>query len=95
VAAWYYGSGLYHFVFVALADADTSRNLAAATAYHADATGCELMANYFAMGGYAAFIWPSYALSVLTLAGLAVWSLRANWRAHDMLRRIETQDKIA
>ena len=29
------------------------------------------MNNYFAMGGYAAFVWPAYALSALVMLGLA------------------------
>ncbi|MES1150942.1 MAG: heme exporter protein CcmD [Dongia sp.] len=28
------------------------------------------MSDYFAMGGYAAFIWPSYALAVVLLIGV-------------------------
>ena len=51
------------------------------------------MADYLAMGGYAAFVWPSYALSVIVLAGLAAWTLWTNRRARDMLCRMETQGK--
>jgi heme exporter protein D len=51
------------------------------------------MAHYLAMGGYAAFVWPAYALSVIVLAGLAAWTLWANRRARDMLRRLEAQGK--
>ena len=29
---------------------------------------------FFEMGGYAAFVWPSYALTLLVLAGQAGWS---------------------
>lgn len=29
---------------------------------------------FFEMGGYAAFVWPSYALTLAVLAGLAAWS---------------------
>ena len=49
------------------------------------------MTHYLAMGGYAAFVWPAYALSVIVLAGLAVWTLQASRRACDMLRRMEAQ----
>jgi heme exporter protein D len=33
------------------------------------------MSDFFAMGGYAAFVWPAYAMSVLGLGGAAtaVW----------------------
>jgi heme exporter protein D len=34
------------------------------------------LAAYFAMGGYAAFVWPAYGLSAITLGGLAGWSWR-------------------
>lgn len=33
-------------------------------------------AGYFAMGGYAAFIWPSYGLAVVLLVGLFLLSVR-------------------
>ena len=38
------------------------------------------MSAFFAMGGYAAFIWPAYAISALALAGM-VWRCWAAWRA--------------
>ncbi len=31
--------------------------------------------NFFAMGGYARFVWPAYAVAALVLLGLLVWSL--------------------
>jgi heme exporter protein D len=34
------------------------------------------VSQYFAMGGYAAFIWPSYALAVLLLVGVFVLAAR-------------------
>jgi heme exporter protein D len=33
------------------------------------------MAAYFAMGGYARFVWPAYAVAALVLLGLLFWSL--------------------
>jgi heme exporter protein D len=42
--------------------------------------------SYFAMGGYAAFIWPSYALAAILLVGvflLAMRRLQAAERALD------------
>ena len=38
------------------------------------------MNNFFAMGGYAAFIWPAYGVSVLALVAM-VWQSVAAWRA--------------
>lgn len=31
--------------------------------------------EFFHMGGYAAFVWPSFAVWALVMAGLAVWCL--------------------
>jgi len=36
------------------------------------------MSGFFAMGGYAVFLWPAYALTLLALLG-NIWSAR---RAH-------------
>ena len=41
------------------------------------------MANFFAMGGYAVFVWPAYAISVLVL-GVAIG---LSWQAHARARR--------
>jgi heme exporter protein D len=40
------------------------------------------MSDYWAMGGYALYVWPAYGLSALVMAGLAF----AAWRG---LRRKE------
>jgi heme exporter protein D len=50
------------------------------------------MMQFLAMGGYAAFVWPSYGLSIIVLAGLTVWSLRAHRQAREALRRVETKE---
>jgi len=36
------------------------------------------LAAYFAMGGYAGFVWPAYAIAAAVLGGLALQS----WRRH-------------
>ena len=38
------------------------------------------MSGFFAMGGYAAFIWPAYGVSALALIA-AAWQCWAAWRA--------------
>jgi heme exporter protein D len=38
------------------------------------------MSAFFAMGGYAAFIWPAYGVSALGLIAM-VWQSWAAWRA--------------
>ena len=41
------------------------------------------MSAFFAMGGYAAFVWPAYGVAALGLAGIAI----ASWRALRKQRR--------
>lgn len=38
------------------------------------------MSSFFAMGGYGAFIWPAYGISLLALAAM-VWQSWSAWRA--------------
>ena len=38
------------------------------------------MSGFFAMGGYATFIWPAYGISALALL-VTVWQCWAAWRA--------------
>ena len=38
------------------------------------------MSAFFAMGGYADFIWPAYGVSALALLAM-VWQSWAAWRA--------------
>lgn len=46
------------------------------------------MHEFFAMGGYAAFVWPAYGLTLLALA----WNLWLPVRAYRKLRRELAQD---
>jgi heme exporter protein D len=48
------------------------------------------IAEYFAMGGYAWFVWPAYAVALAVLGGLAIHSwhrYRASCTALDRLQR--------
>lgn len=47
------------------------------------------MAEFFAMGGYAEFVWPSYAASALGLAGLTLYVARRNARVRTELARLQ------
>ena len=41
------------------------------------------MSEFFAMGGYAGFVWPAYAITAAVLGGMCVrvvWSLRRTRR---------------
>jgi heme exporter protein D len=46
--------------------------------------------TFFDMGGYAAFVWPAYGISVVALIVLAVLSLRQMRRAE---RRVALSEK--
>ena len=37
------------------------------------------MNEFFAMGGYGAFIWPAYGVSALAIGGAIIWTL-VSWR---------------
>jgi heme exporter protein D len=41
---------------------------------------------YFAMGGYAIYVWPAYALTAAVLGGLTLYSWR---RYRDSIRSLE------
>jgi heme exporter protein D len=41
------------------------------------------------MGGYAAFVWPAYGVSVLLLGAAAAWTWRAYRRALAQLAALE------
>ena len=43
------------------------------------------MAQFFAMGGYARFVWPAYGAGVIVLAGLLVHSIVGYRRAQRAL----------
>jgi heme exporter protein D len=38
------------------------------------------MSSFWTMGGYAAFIWPAYAVSAIGLLVATVWTLKS-WRS--------------
>ena len=38
------------------------------------------MSNFFAMGGYAAFIWPAYGVSAMALVAM-IWQSWSAWRS--------------
>jgi len=41
--------------------------------------------TFFEMGGYAAFVWPAYGVSVVALAAFALWSWREMKRAERLV----------
>jgi heme exporter protein D len=48
-----------------------------------------MIAQFLAMGGYAAFVWPSYGLSAIGLAAALVLTLSAYRRARARLAELE------
>ncbi len=46
------------------------------------------MSEFLAMGGYAAFVWPSYALAAFIVIGLLISSLRSMRRNEKMADRV-------
>jgi heme exporter protein D len=49
------------------------------------------VATYFAMGGYAIYVWPAYALAALVLGGLALFSWRRYRASVRNLDRLQQQ----
>lgn len=51
------------------------------------------MSEFFAMGGYGAFVWPSYVVALAILLGLTAWSLRAHARVRAELKALEERTR--
>lgn len=49
------------------------------------------LADFIAMGGFAGFVWPAYAIAALVLVGLLVVSWHQLRQAKEMLRRYDSQ----
>jgi heme exporter protein D len=49
------------------------------------------LADFFAMGGYAGFVWPAYGIAALVLIGLLTVSWYQLRQAREMLRRYDSQ----
>ncbi len=49
------------------------------------------MSGFWAMGGYAIYVWPAYGISLAGLATAAGLTLRAYARAKAALARLERQ----
>jgi heme exporter protein D len=50
----------------------------------------QTLADFFAMGGYAGFIWPAYGIAALVLIGLLAVSLHQLRGAREALRHYES-----
>jgi heme exporter protein D len=49
------------------------------------------MSGFFAMGGYAAFIWPTYGLAAFVMLGLIGWTMRRHARAAKLVADLEAR----
>ena len=47
------------------------------------------MSGFWAMGGYAIYVWPAYGISLLGLAAAALLTIRAYQRAKAQLAALE------
>ena len=45
--------------------------------------------SWFAMGGYAGFVWPAYGVAAIVLGGLALVSWRRHRRSSAALARLQ------
>ena len=50
------------------------------------------MANFFAMGGYAVFVWPAYAITIVVLSAAIALSLQAYAQARRTVRQLEEEE---
>lgn len=48
------------------------------------------MSAFFAMDGYAVFVWPAYGLTLLGMVGLIGLAVRRRKAAETRLKRLET-----
>jgi heme exporter protein D len=51
------------------------------------------MNHFFAMGGYAAYVWPAYGVSFIGIASAVVLTIRSYTRAKARLARIEAESE--
>jgi heme exporter protein CcmD len=50
------------------------------------------MSAYFAMDGYAAFVWPAYALTFVGVGGLIGLAIKRRRDAEARLKRLEAEE---
>ena len=50
------------------------------------------MTDFFAMGGYAAYVWPAYGATALVIAGLSLWIWRRGQALKKRLAEYETAE---
>ena len=56
-----------------------------------DEISMSALEQWFAMGGYAAFVWPAYGLAAIVLGALSLCSWQRHRRSVAMLTRLQRQ----
>ncbi len=51
----------------------------------------DALSHWFAMGGYAGYVWPAYAIAVAVLGGIGVQSWWRHRASADALERLQQQ----
>ncbi len=49
------------------------------------------MSEYLSMGGYAVYVWPSYAVTILVGLVMGLHSLRRYRRMRDLVKKLERE----
>jgi heme exporter protein D len=49
------------------------------------------MADFFSMGGYGAYVWPSYGLCAVTMLALLIFSLRSLKTTENTFERLKSE----
>lgn len=49
------------------------------------------MSEFFAMGGYAAYVWPAYAVTLFAGVAMGLHSFRRFRRAHVLVSKLERE----
>ena len=52
----------------------------------------ESLGEFFAMGGYASFVWPSFGVTALVMVGLLIASLRMLRANEATLEKLKSRD---
>jgi heme exporter protein CcmD len=52
------------------------------------------MAGFFAMGGYAVFVWPAYAVTLTVLIAAIIVSLQSHSQAKKAVRELEEEGSV-
>ena len=52
----------------------------------------DVIESWFAMGGYAGFVWPAYGVAAVVLGGLALFAWRRHRQSGEELARLQRRE---